>query len=142
MFGLPRIITCEKNLDALFAAVPDRHNGLTFCTGSLGAGRENDLPHMAEKYADRIFFAHLRQLSFSGEKDFAENGHMTSQGNLDICGVVRALVKKDLTDTSVPITGGISGARKENPGYGLYDRALGAAYLNGLFEATEREVKK
>ena len=141
MFGLPRIITCEKNLDALFAAVPDRHNGLTFCTGSLGAGRENDLPHMAEKYADRIFFAHLRQLSFSGEKDFAENGHMTSQGNLDICGVVRALVKKGFDGYVRPDHGRHTRGEEGKPGYGLHDSALGGAYLNGVFEAREGQVQ-
>ena len=62
MFGLPRIICKEEDYDNLFAAVPNMHNGITFCTGSLGAGRFNDLPKMAKKYANRIYFAHLRQL--------------------------------------------------------------------------------
>ena len=63
MFGLPRIITSAGSYDDLIAAVPNKHNGFTFCTGSLGAGRFNNLPEMAKKYADRIYFAHIRQLS-------------------------------------------------------------------------------
>ena len=77
IFGLPRIVGREEDYDRLFAAVPNRHNGITFCTGSLGAGRFNDLPKMAAKYAGRIYFAHLRQLKFVNETDFYENGHQS-----------------------------------------------------------------
>ena len=66
MFGLPRIITGADSYDKMIKAVPNRHNGFTFCTGSLGAGRENDLPAMAKKYADRIYIAHIRQLKYCG----------------------------------------------------------------------------
>ncbi|MDR3318138.1 MAG: mannonate dehydratase, partial [Clostridiales bacterium] len=64
IFGLPRIIADESDLDRLFATVPDKHNGLTFCSGSLGAGRFNDLVKLAGKYAGagRIKFAHLRNI--------------------------------------------------------------------------------
>ncbi len=51
VFGLPRVVSKEEDIDRLFAAVPNKHNGLTLCTGSLGAGRFNDIPHMAGKYA-------------------------------------------------------------------------------------------
>ena len=93
MFGLPRIITKAESYDKLFAAVPNKHNGLTLCTGSLGAGRWNNLPSMAEKYANRIFFAHIRQLKYNGEVDFCEAGHLTSAGDLDIYAIVKSLVK-------------------------------------------------
>lgn len=63
IFSLPRIVGREEDYNKLFAAVPNKHNGITFCTGSLGAGRFNDLPKMAAKYASRIYFAHLRQLN-------------------------------------------------------------------------------
>ena len=84
IFGLPRIVGKEEDYDRLSKAVPDMHNGITFCTGSLGAGRFNDLPKMAEKYASRIYFAHLRQLKFTNETDFYENGHQTNCGNVDV----------------------------------------------------------
>ena len=73
IFGLPRIITGEGSYEKMIAAVPDIHNGFTFCTGSLGAGRFNDLPKMAAKYAKRIYFAHLLQLKFFNDTDFYDN---------------------------------------------------------------------
>ena len=141
MFGLPRIITCEESYDRLFAAVPDRHNGITFCTGSLGAGRFNDLPKMAAKDAGRICFAHIRQLKYEGEKDFAEAGHLTKAGDLDIYNIVKALTSNGFDGYVRPDHGRNIWGEDGKPGYGLYDRALGAAYLNGLFEAIEKDGK-
>lgn len=141
MFGLPRIITCEASYDRLFAAVPDRHNGITFCTGSLGAGRFNDLPKMAAEYAGRIYFAHIRQLKYEGEKDFAEAGHLTKAGDLDIYNIVKALTSNGFDGYVRPDHGRNIWGEDGKPGYGLYDRALGAAYLNGLFEAIEKDGK-
>lgn len=139
MFGLPRIITGADSYDRMIAAVPDRHNGFTFCTGSLGAGRGNDLVAMAKKYADRIYFAHIRQLKYEGEMDFAEAGHLTEAGSLDIYGIVKALVKGGFDGYVRPDHGRNIWGEDGKPGYGLYDRALGAAYLNGLFEAIEKD---
>lgn len=141
MFGLPRIITCEESYDRLFAAVPNRHNGITFCTGSLGAGRFNDLPKMAAEYAGRIYFAHIRQLKYEGEKDFAEAGHLTKAGDLDIYNIVKALTSNGFDGYVRPDHGRNIWGEDGKPGYGLYDRALGAAYLNGLFEAIEKDGK-
>lgn len=142
MFGLPRIITCAESYEKLFAAVPEINNGVTFCTGSLGAGRGNDLVAMAEKYAKRIHFAHLRQIRYSGELDFTESGHMTACGDIDIYGIVRALVLGGFDGYVRPDHGRNIWGEDGKPGYGLYDRALGAAYLSGLFEAVEKEEKK
>ena len=141
MFGLPRIITGADSYDKFFSAVPNKHNGVTFCTGSLGAGRGNNLVYMAEKYADRIYFAHIRQLKFKGDLDFTEAGHLTKSGDLDIYGVVKALVKGGFDGYVRPDHGRNIWGEDGKPGYGLYDRALGAAYLNGLFEAIEKETK-
>ncbi len=138
MFGLPRIITGEAGFDRLFKALPNAHNGMTFCTGSLGAGR-GDLVHLAQKYASRIFFAHLRQIRWVGERDFVEAGHFTGAGSLDIAAVVRALVRGGFKGYVRPDHGRNIWGEDGKPGYGLYDRALGAAYLNGLFEAMEQE---
>lgn len=139
MFGLPRIITGAESYERMIAAVPDKHNGFTFCTGSLGAGRFNDLVAMAKKYAGRIYFAHIRQLKYNGDTDFTEAGHLTSAGNLDIYGIVRALVEGGFEGYVRPDHGRNIWGEDGKPGYGLYDRALGAAYLNGLFEAIEKD---
>lgn len=141
MFGLPRIITGADSYDRMIKAVPNRHNGFTFCTGSLGAGRENDLPAMAKKYAERIYFAHIRQLKYCGEKNFTEAGHFTGAGDLDIYGIVKALAENGFKGYVRPDHGRNIWGENGKPGYGLYDRALGAAYLNGLFEAIEKEIK-
>ena len=109
IFGLPRIVGKEEDYDKLFAAVPDKHNGMTFCTGSLGAGRFNDLPKMAAKYANRIYFAHLRQLKFVNETDFYENGHQTSEGNVDIYASYVRLVYSDGSLSSSTASGGHGG---------------------------------
>lgn len=140
LFGLPRIVSTEADLDRLFAAVPSRANGLTLCTGSLGAGRP-DLIRLAAKYAadGRIHFAHLRNIAFSAEHDFAETAHLSSCGSLDMYAIVKALVDNGFDGYVRPDHGRNIWGESGKPGYGLYDRALGAAYLNGLFEAAEKQ---
>ena len=141
IFGLPRIVGREEDYDRLFAAVPDPHNGITFCTGSLGAGKFNDLPKMAKKYAKRIYFAHLRQLKFTSDTDFYENGHRTADGDVDIYAIVKALIEGGFDGYVRPDHGRNVWGENAKPGYGLFDRAMGAAYLNGLFEAVEKNMK-
>ena len=92
IFGLPRIITCEANLDRFLSLVDSPYNGITFCTGSLGASSENDLPRMAKKYASRIPFAHLRNIKRTGERQFEEVGHPSACGSLDLYAIVEGLV--------------------------------------------------
>ena len=139
IFGLPRIVTGAESYEKMINAVPNIHNGFTFCTGSLGAGRFNDLPKMAGKYAKRIYFAHLRQLKFVNETDFYENGHQTQDGNVDIYAIVRALEENGFSGYVRPDHGRNIWGEEGKPGYGLYDRALGAAYLSGLFEAVRKD---
>lgn len=141
MFGLPRIITGKESYDRMIKAVPNPHNGFTFCTGSLGAGRQNDLIGIAKQYANRIYFAHIRQLKYENNKDFTEAGHLTASGDLDIYGIVSALVEGGFNGYVRPDHGRNIWGEDGKPGYGLYDRALGACYLNGLFEAIEKQHK-
>ena len=141
MFGLPRIITGMDSYDKLFAAVPNEHNGITLCTGSLGAGRDNDMVAMASKLASRSYFVHLRQITHSGDLDFCESGHLTSMGSLDMYGIVKALVEAGFDGYVRPDHGRNIWGEDGKPGYGLYDRALGATYLYGLFEAIEKGLK-
>lgn len=142
MFGLPRIITGMDSYDQLFSAVPNPHNGITLCTGSLGAGRKNDLVSMASKLASRSYFVHLRQIQWSGELDFCECGHLTEKGSLDMYGIVKALVDAGFDGYVRPDHGRNIWGEDGKPGYGLYDRALGACYLYGLFEAVEKGAKQ
>ena len=97
---------------------------------------------MAKKYAARIHFAHIRQLAFEGEYDFTEAGHLTSAGNLDIYAVVKGLVEAGFVGYVRPDHGRNIWGEDGKPGYGLYDRALGATYLYGLFEAVEKGLNK
>lgn len=142
MFGLPRIITGRESYQKMFSAVPNKHNGITLCTGSLGAGRKNDMVSLAKELAKRTYFAHLRQIRFEGEQDFCECGHQTDKGSLDIYGIVKALVEAGFDGYVRPDHGRNIWGEDGKPGYGLYDRALGACYLFGLFEAVEKENKK
>ena len=142
MFGLPRIICKEEDYDRMFAAVPNKHNGITFCTGSLGAGRFNDLPKLAAKLAKRTYFAHLRQLKYTNDVDFYENGHITERGDVDIYAIVKAFVDNGFDGYVRPDHGRNIWGEDAKPGYGLFDRALGATYLYGVFEAVEKGMKK
>ncbi len=144
LFGLPRIIVSEAQLDKLFAAVPSVYNGVTFCTGSLGAGRDNDLVKMAAKYAKmgRIHFLHARNIKFSDREDgvlfFNESPHPTEFGSLDMFGIMKALSDNGFEGYTRPDHGRNIWGEDRRPGYGLYDRALGATYLFGLWEAIKK----
>ncbi len=141
IFGLPRIITNEQNLDRFLSLVNEKENGLTFCTGSLGASVHNDLVKMARKYADRIHFAHLRNIKITGEREFHEVGHPTECGSIDMFGIAKALVEGGFDGYVRPDHGRMIWGESGKYGYGLYDRALGATYLAGLFEAIEKMSK-
>ena len=142
IFGLPRIITCEENLDRFLKLVDDKHNGITLCTGSLGCSGKNDVVKMAAKYAamGRIHFAHLRNVAVL-DNGFEERAHLSSCGSLDMFGIVKALVDNGFDGYVRPDHGRMIWGETGRAGYGLYDRALGATYLNGLFEAVEKMSK-
>ena len=144
IFGLPRIISNEEDLDRMFKAVPSTCNGLTLCTGSFGAGRENDLVHMAEKYTKqgRVHFVHLRNVKWTDDHDsFCEVGHLSCAGSLDMARIVETLVNCGFDGYVRPDHGRNIFGEDAKPGYGLFDRALGCAYINGLFEAYEKNRK-
>ena len=141
IFGLPRIITDEKNLDRFLKLVDDPHNGLTLCCGSLGCSAKNDVPALAAKYAKmgRIHFVHLRNVAVL-PNGFEERAHLSRCGSLDMYAIVKALVENGFDGYVRPDHGRMIWGETGRAGYGLYDRALGAAYLNGLFEAAEKEA--
>lgn len=145
VFDLPRIVSTEEDLDRLFAEVPSIRNGLTFCAGSLGENPHNDIVKMAGKYASqgRIHFAHLRNIRYiDNNGSFIEAGHMTKTGSLDMGKIVQTLVDNGFNGYVRPDHGRSIWDEKGKPGYGLYDRALGCAYINGLFEMAERNKRK
>lgn len=140
IFGLPRIITDEKNLDRFLKLVDEEENGLTFCTGSLGVAEKNDLVKMIDKYskAKRIHFMHIRNIKFV-EDGFEETSHNQSAGSLDIVGIVKVLYKNKFDGYVRPDHGRMIWGETGKPGYGLYDRALGANYINGIWDALKHK---
>jgi mannonate dehydratase len=139
IFGLPRIITCEKNLDYFLKLVDDPHNGITLCTGSLGCSQQNDVAELAAKYAKmgRIHFVHMRNVAIL-DNGFEERAHLSACGSLDMYAIMKALYDNGFNGYIRPDHGRMIWNEKGRPGYGLYDRALGATYLNGLWEAIEK----
>ena len=138
VFGLPRIINNEKNILRLMNAVDDVHNGVTFCAGSYGTSLANDLPHMIRVLEGRIHFAHVRNLKFITPTNFEEAAHLSTDGTFDMYEIVRALYETGFSGPIRPDHGRMIWGEVAMPGYGLYDRALGATYINGLWEAIEK----
>lgn len=144
IFGLPRIITDEKNLDRFLSIVDSPANSLCLCTGSLGCAESNDVVAMVEKYAkmDRIAFMHIRNVKILPDGSFEERAHLSSCGSLDVYKIVKALCDNGYEGYVRPDHGRMIWGETGKPGYGLFDRALGAAYINGLFEACEKANQK
>ncbi|MDR2977671.1 MAG: mannonate dehydratase [Streptococcaceae bacterium] len=144
MFGIPRIITNEQALERVTKIVDSPYNGITFCTGSLGANSENDLPAMIRSLLkkNRINFVHARNIALLGEKAFQEVAHPSKYGNVDMYEIIKALVEGGYEGPIRPDHGRMIWGEAGNYGYGLYDRALGAVYLKGLEEAIIKDDKK
>lgn len=137
IFGIPRIVTNEPAIDRLLSIVNSPANGITFCTGSLGASADNNLPAMARKYGamKRLHFAHCRNVRRTGERKFNEEPHPREYGHVDMVEILRALVETGFDGPMRPDHGRMIWGETGRPGYGLYDRALGATYLYGMWEA-------
>ena len=137
ILGLPRIITNGTALERLLRLVDSPTNGITFCTGSLGASPENDLPALIRRFGARIHFAHCRNVRVTGDRRFEESPHPSRFGSVDMLGVVRALREVGFAGPLRSDHGRMIWGETGRPGYGLHDRALGAMYLQGLWEASE-----
>ena len=140
MFGLPRIIRSRDHIRRFLQLVDSPFNGLTLCTGSLGASDLNDIPAMIREFGPRIHFAHIRNLRRFDNGDFVETSHRSCDGSLDIYEIVKAYHDIGFKGYVRPDHGRhIWGEEKVcRPGYGMYDRALGIMYLQGLWEALEK----
>ncbi|MFV0505261.1 MAG: mannonate dehydratase [Bacteroidales bacterium] len=142
VLGLPRIVGGMADYDWMLSEVPSPNNGITLCTGSLSANRNNDIVAIAEKYGSRIFFAHLRNTCFNNNYQFFESGHL--DGYLDMPAIVKALLKEEKRREDLGKSLEIPyrpdhGIRiltdfqlKANPGYPLIGRFKGLSEMAGL----------
>ena len=138
VFGLPRIITSEENLHRMCDMVPSPCNGITLCTGSLGSNPGNDLPAIIRGLKGKIHFGHVRNLIHHAPGKFDEAAHLSSDGSFDLYEIMKAFYDIGFDGPIRPDHGRMIWGEKAMPGYGLYDRALGATYLNGLWEAIDK----
>lgn len=144
LLGLPRIVGNKKDFDQILNVSESNSNGLTFCTGSLGAGYRNNLVEMAETFAHRVNFVHLRNLTRNEHGDFMESFHL--EGDVDIYGVIKAFlleqkrrIKEGRRDTKIPMRpdhGNLMIPDQNRtgiyPGYSLFGRMRGLAELRGV----------
>jgi mannonate dehydratase len=138
VFGLPRIVTGKEKLLRLIALSGNVHHGVTLCTGSLGSNPQNDIPDIIRSLRGRVHFAHVRNLLHTSPGKFEEAAHLSSDGSMDMFAVMKALYDIGFDGPIRPDHGRAIWGEVSIPGYGLYDRALGATYLNGLWEAIRK----
>ncbi|WP_089861066.1 mannonate dehydratase [Halanaerobium salsuginis] len=141
IYGLPRIMTGKENIRKLLDMVDNTYNGISLCSGSLGSNPENSVPDLIREFGDRIHFAHVRNLKFDGDGKFHETSHLSSDGSLDLFEIMKAYHDVGFEGYVRPDHGRMIWGEKARPGYGLYDRALGATYINGLWEAIKKMSK-
>ncbi|HPJ02114.1 MAG TPA: mannonate dehydratase [Candidatus Limiplasma sp.] len=142
VFGLPRIINSKHNIQRLLAAVPNKHNGVTLCTGSLSSNPQIDIPDMIRSLHDRIHFVHMRNTKHTAPGVFEESAHYAADGSLDMVEIMQALVDIGYTGPIRPDHGRAVWGEISMPGYGLFDRAMGSQYLLGLYDALIRKKEQ
>ncbi|MFH6951252.1 mannonate dehydratase [Flavobacterium sp. FlaQc-51] len=137
VLGLPRIVSTEEDLKAIFDAVPFNSNGLCYCTGSLGANPDNNLERIIDDFGDRIHFLHLRNTFRESETIFRESEHLKGDTKMEVI-VEKLLLLMNITKVSLPMRpdhGFLHEADKTKetyPGYSLTGRLKGLAELRGL----------
>jgi len=142
VFNLPRIITSKEKILKVMKAIDAPFNGLTFCAGSFGTNPDNDLPGIIRALPGRIHFAHVRNLHHFEPGVFEEAAHLSSDGSFDLYEIVKALYETGFDGPVRPDHGRMIWDEVAMPGYGLYDRAIGAAYILGLHEAIEKNATR
>lgn len=142
VFGLPRIVTGKEKLLRLLQLVDSPCNGVTLCSGSLGSNPQNDIPDIIHALKGRIHFAHVRNLRYNAPGNFEEAAHLSSDGSMDMFKIMKALYDTGFDGPIRPDHGRAIWDEVAMPGYGLYDRALGANYLNGLWESIDKMSRR
>jgi len=142
IFGLPRIVKNHDDLLRLTGIVDSPANGITLCSGSLGADLCNDVPALVRKFGGmgRVHFGHVRNVAVQPDGTFYESAHLSCEGSLDLAEIIRAYHDVGFDGYLRPDHGRMIWGETGKPGYGLYDRALGAVYINGLWEAVSKYV--
>jgi len=144
VFGLPRIAHSQEDFDKIVKLHDSPCNTVCLCSGSLGSSPDNDIPAIIRHFGKmgRIGCLHVRNVKYLGPHKFREAAHLSSAGSLDLYEIMKA-VYETCPDTYIrPDHGRMIWDEKGRPGYGLYDRALGAAYINGLWEAIVKSQSK
>lgn len=143
ILGLPRIVTNDADIDWLMNAVPNPHNGLTFCAGSLSAGLHNDVPALARKYAKRTWFVHLRSTNVFPNGDFKEASHLA--GRADIIELCRIFRRENPTlpmrVDHAPLMLGDE-RMGYNAGYSFHGRMLALGQVEGVMAVVDREFEE
>jgi mannonate dehydratase len=141
IFGLPRLLTDEKSIDRFLQMVDDPYNCLTLCSGSLSADPDNDVSAIVRKHADRIAFAHIRNIKHYPGGDFSEVSHRDCDGDTGILNILKAYHDCGYEGYIRPDHGRHLWNERPGtvrPGYGLYDRALGIMYILGAWDMMDK----
>ena len=145
IFGLPRLLINEPNIDRFLKMVDDPYNCLTLCSGSLNADPNNNVAEIVRKHCDRIAFAHIRNVKHFENGDFSEASHRDCDGDTGILEILKAYHDCGFNGYIRPDHGRHlwdEGPGNVRPGYGLYDRALGIMYMLGVWDSLEKFDRK
>lgn|GEM_PF-9385 len=134
-FGLPKITHNLNDVRRILKAVDSPYNGITLCTGAFGGDPNNDMVEFVHEIADRINFVHFRNVEYLAYRKFKEVAHYSQEGSLDMHAIMEALIEVGFDGIIRPDHGRMIWDEKAIPGYGLYDRALGITYMQGLHES-------
>ena len=140
IFGLPRIAHNKEQFDRIINLVDSPSNALCLCTGSLGSSPDNDVPAILRHFGrkGRLACAHVRNVKYLGERKFKEASHFSADGDLDMFEIIRSIYETAPDIYIRPDHGRMIWGEEGRAGYGLYDRALGAMFINGVWESLEK----
>ena len=144
VFGLPRVAHSQEDFDKIVQMVDSPANSLCLCTGSLGSSPDNNIPQIIRHFGqmNRIACAHVRNVKYLGFKKFREAPHLSSEGDLQLYEHMLPFYETSFDGYIRPDHGRMIWDEVGRPGYGLYDRALGLTYINGLWEAIVKSHRK